>query len=210
MKIVVFGGSGFIGQKVLEILEEKGHQIISVSRHGRPSNLTQNWADKITWVSSDILKDHEWQKYINGTDWLIDLIGILFENRKKNITYDQFIVQPVREITNFLKTNKSKSKLLFISANKGPFILKKYMQAKYLAEKIIQKQNKENLIVYPGLVFDSARPSSIAITLPLRILSHIPILNKLIIGYLPIKRVTLAKEINKIIDGEKSIYTSRR
>ncbi|MFT8329671.1 MAG: NAD(P)H-binding protein [Oenococcus oeni] len=210
MKIVVFGGSGFIGQKLLEILVERGHDIISVSRHGRPDSLTEKWADKITWVSSDILNDHEWQKYVKDADWIIDSVGILFENPKKNITYDRFIVQPVREITGFLKNNKSKNRFLFISANKGPFIFRKYMEAKYLAEKITKRQNKNNLIVYPGLVFDSAKTSSIVITLPLRILSHIPLLNKVIIGYLPIKRVTLAKEISKIIDGGQSIYTKRR
>nr|WP_243465371.1 NAD-dependent epimerase/dehydratase family protein [Oenococcus oeni] len=83
MKIVVFGGSGFIGQKLLEILVERGHDIISVSRHGRPDSLTEKWADKITWVSSDILNDHEWQKYVKDADWIIDSVGILFENPKK-------------------------------------------------------------------------------------------------------------------------------
>ncbi|MDN6900208.1 NAD(P)H-binding protein [Oenococcus sicerae] len=210
MKIVVFGGSGFIGQKIVEKLIQNGQQVTSISRHGQAVNLTGTWIDQVEWVASDILVDDRWQKYVDQADWVIDAIGILFENRRKGLTYEKFMIEPVRKITDYLKNNQQTSRFLFISANKMPVILRKYMLAKYAAEKIVLAQNRHNTIIYPGMVYDRARLYSVILAAPLNVSKQLPLLKKLLAAYIPVRRDTLADEIVKVINGGSSSYQRRR
>ena len=39
------------------------------------------------WVCSDVTRDTNWQEQVQRADWVIDTVGILFENpRKKNLS----------------------------------------------------------------------------------------------------------------------------
>ncbi|MGC3482906.1 NAD-binding protein, partial [Enterococcus faecalis] len=43
MKVIIFGGSGFLGQQIAKILVQRQQQVISVSRHGKPATLSASW-----------------------------------------------------------------------------------------------------------------------------------------------------------------------
>ncbi|MDA9470503.1 NAD-dependent epimerase/dehydratase family protein [Enterococcus sp. 5H] len=210
MKIVIFGGSGFIGQKLAEELVNRGHHVSSISRSGKPADLTTPWSQKVEWIHSDILNDTAWQDTIATSDWVIDTIGILFEKPQKNITYDRFIIEPVRILLHYLTQTNSRAKLLFLSANTAPLLLKKYMNAKLSAEELIKEQSPRNLIVYPSLVVDHERPFSMISAKSIRFSKKIPGLRQLVKGYDPISRQTLAIEIANVIEGKSSVYTKRR
>ena len=39
------------------------------------------------WVCSDVTRDTNWQEQVQRADWVIDTVGILFENpRKENLS----------------------------------------------------------------------------------------------------------------------------
>lgn len=210
MKIVIFGGSGFIGQKLAEELVKRGHHVSSISRSGKPADLTTPWSQKVEWIHSNILTDTAWQTTVDTSDWVIDTIGILFEKPQKNITYDRFIIEPVRILLQYLTQTNSRTKLLFLSANTAPLFLKKYMNAKLSAEELIKKQSPRSLIVYPSLVVDHERPFSLIGAKSIRLIQKVPGLRQLVKGYDPMSRQTLASEIANIIEGKPSIYTKRR
>ncbi len=62
MNITIFGGSGFIGQKLAEELIIRGHNVTSISRRGKPADLSSSWSEKVHWFQSDILNDTQWHK----------------------------------------------------------------------------------------------------------------------------------------------------
>lgn len=55
MTVLVFGGNGFVGCKVMERLAELNIPAISISRSGeKPKHLeTSTWADKVQWLQGD-------------------------------------------------------------------------------------------------------------------------------------------------------------
>ena len=70
-----------------KILVQRQHQVISVSRHGKPATLSASWSHQVQWVCSDVTRDTNWQEQVQRADWVIDTVGILFENpRKKNLS----------------------------------------------------------------------------------------------------------------------------
>ncbi|WP_206912048.1 hypothetical protein IGL98_003243 [Enterococcus sp. DIV0840] len=210
MQITIFGGSGFIGQRLSEELIHRGHNVTSISRSGKPSDLTTAWSQKVHWLRSDVLADDHWHPAVQKADWVIDAIGILKENSSKNITYERFILEPVRIILAYLNTQETQSKLLFLSANNAPFPLRKYMNAKLQAEQLIKEQAIKSVIIYPSLVVDKKRFSSVISAFFINLLKKIPGFNKLTTGYDPISREHLAVEIANVIEGKTSPYTHRR
>ena len=38
------------------------------------------------WVCSDVTHDTNWQEQVQRADWVIDTVGILFENPRKNLS----------------------------------------------------------------------------------------------------------------------------
>ncbi|MGX7243822.1 NAD-dependent epimerase/dehydratase family protein [Enterococcus quebecensis] len=210
MKITIFGGSGFIGQKLTEELVHRGHNVTSISRSGKPANLTTSWSQKVHWIRSDVLTDNFWQSAVKEADWVIDAIGILKEDPSKNITYTRFIYKPVQIILAYLNTQEHPAKFLFLSANSAPFFLNQYMESKLQAEELIKKQTKQSIIFYPSLVVDKKRYSSIIGGNMIKLLKKIPGVRKLVQGYDPISRTALAVEISNVIEGNTSLYTQRR
>ncbi len=109
MKVIIFGGSGFLGQQIAKILVQRQHQVISVSRHGKPATLSASWSHQVQWVCSDVTHDTNWQEQVQRADWVIDTVGILFENPRKKKTYQRLILTPVKKISSFLAQQKKAS-----------------------------------------------------------------------------------------------------
>lgn len=210
INITIFGGSGFIGQKLIEELTNRGHDLTSISRHGKPTDLSSSWSEKVHWVRSDILNDTNWHKAVQQADWVIDTIGILFEHPRKGITYDRFILSPVQLILDYLSTHNPTAHFLFISANSAPFPLRNYINAKLQAEQLIKASSLQYVIIYPSLVVDKKRYFSVISAFGINLLKAIPGIRKLVHGYEPISRETLAAEIANVIEGETSAYTQRQ
>lgn len=52
--VVVFGGSGFVGQRLCKELVTAGHYVRSISRTGCPRGQAQPWWDDVEWISADL------------------------------------------------------------------------------------------------------------------------------------------------------------
>ena len=86
MKVIILAVA-VLGQQIAKILVQRQHQVISVSRHGKPATLSASWSHQVQWVCSDVTRDTNWQEQVQRADWVIDTVGILFENpRKENLS----------------------------------------------------------------------------------------------------------------------------
>ncbi len=69
MKIVIAGGSGFVGQKLMAMLREQGHEIVILSRKARKA---QGKISYVKWLSEGAAPETE----IGHADALINLAGV--------------------------------------------------------------------------------------------------------------------------------------
>jgi len=74
-KMVVFGGTGFVGQEICRTMAQRGYDVISVSRSGKqpayttpnytrfraPNEHNYSWAPKVQWVEGDVSKPETYQ-----------------------------------------------------------------------------------------------------------------------------------------------------
>lgn len=69
MKIVISGGSGFVGTKLIEVLLTKGHEIVVLSRGKKENN---NKVSYVQWLHAGLHPENE----IKSADVFINLAGV--------------------------------------------------------------------------------------------------------------------------------------
>ncbi|MBS1008529.1 NAD-dependent epimerase/dehydratase family protein [Leuconostoc suionicum] len=204
-KIIVVGGTGFVGQGILSDLNNKGFELHSLSRHQfSPTDAT----DQVTYHATDLNEPGEWQDLLREADWVIDAVGILLPNPFKHINYQNSSVQPAQRLLDVLATTHQ-TKFLFVSANATPFFLNAYLRAKLTVEHSAKALlNDRAYNVYPGIIYDKSRIYSYIPAIILVTLQHIPGL-KFLQRYRPISRKTFAIEVENILNGKESALLKR-
>ena len=204
-KIIVVGGTGFVGQGILSALNNKDFELHSLSRHQFiPTDAT----DQVTYHAADLNKPGEWQDLLREADWVVDAVGILLPNPFKHINYQNSSVQPAQRLLDVLATTHQ-TKFLFVSANATPFFLNAYLRAKLTVEHSAKALlNDRAYNVYPGIVYDKSRIYSYIPAIILVTLQRIPGL-KFLQRYRPVRRKTVAIEVENILNGKESALLKR-
>jgi NAD dependent epimerase/dehydratase family enzyme len=92
MKIILFGGNGFIGKTLQKRLLEKGHRIILISR--KPIHITKNNVEEYNINQIEI-----WKKCFEEADAVINLAGEAIGSKRWTQVQKEKIVKSRIEIT---------------------------------------------------------------------------------------------------------------
>ncbi|MHC5269603.1 NAD(P)H-binding protein [Enterococcus sp. LJL98] len=154
--MIVFGGTGFFGQVLIQQALKAGFQVTSVSRKGKPTHQA-SWQKEVRWLAADVFQPEEWLGELEQMTVLVDAIGIIQEQPEKGVTYQRFNEDAAR----LLAENGKKAKVpLFVYLSAEPFtkrFLQGYFASKQKAEANIQSYYPEALIFRPSLIVGSQR-----------------------------------------------------
>ncbi|EEH03728.1 conserved hypothetical protein [Histoplasma capsulatum G186AR] len=91
-RIVVAGGSGFLGSRICKSAVARGWEVVSLSRHGEPawgtvtlSSHAPRWAKSVEWAKADILKPATYKPFLKDASAVVHSMGILLEADYKGI-----------------------------------------------------------------------------------------------------------------------------
>ncbi|KAB5570502.1 hypothetical protein GE09DRAFT_1103547 [Coniochaeta sp. 2T2.1] len=91
-KLVVCGGTGFLGSRICKFAVARGWDVTSISRSGEPhwssvssSPNPPDWSQKVSWQRADILKPATYTPLLQGADYVIHSMGILLEADYKGV-----------------------------------------------------------------------------------------------------------------------------
>lgn len=189
--LIIFGGSGFIGQALCKEALNRHMSVVSISKHGKPKS-NDKWMSNplITWCAIDVFKDDSWKYYLSSDTCCINLIGILFENKKKGLTYDKMIVEANRLIST--EAEKKNCPYLFLSAKGGPC---GYVKAKKAAEESLFDKNNPTIIIRSGLVTTKERPFAYIQGLLIKGATYVPLLKSIVKTVYPTSLNSLVHQI---------------
>ncbi|MDJ1407604.1 MAG: complex I NDUFA9 subunit family protein [Candidatus Midichloria sp.] len=152
-RIVVFGGSGFVGRYVIRRLAKTNAKIIVV---GRSASFRQDLSLMCSVGQISFQKvpnlEMEWQKLLVGTTHMINLIGILFQT--KNETFQAVHIELAEKIAHFARANNV-SKLVHISALTCKTSKSDYSISKISGEMAVLNKFPEAVILRPSVIFGS-------------------------------------------------------
>lgn len=159
-RLLVFGGSGFIGSQVCRIAVEQGHDVISVSRHGRPADAEPAWADRVEWVAANILQPETWRDHLPGCDAVVHCVGIVAEDHDAGFTFERVNGDSV-EIAAWEAKEAGVDRFVFVSAkDRPPFVSPRYLAAKRIGETALHRYDVREIILRPRFVVGPQRPST--------------------------------------------------
>lgn len=203
MNILVFGGTGFLGKAVVEKLVEANHNLILFTRK---SNTQQTNTDSISYISgdlNDITQILNQAKQFNP-DILINLIGIIKEDRAKNITFENTHYEINVKLIDLAK-QLNINHYIYISANAIENINTGYAISKLKAEEYIKKSGLNYTIFRPSLILDKSTDYNFAIVISDLIkFSIVPIIGKGNYQFSPVYRWDVAQAVLNSLDNKNT------
>ena len=171
---LIFGGSGLIGTSLIRSLTKNNYKCTVVTRniHQRGIVLkTQGNAGYIDIVEANIFDEVKIRKLFTKTDVCINLVGILFEDRKGNTFKNIHSVFP--SILGKLCKEYKVQQFIHLSAlGINDSVDSEYAKSKLEGEMNIQKNFPLAVILRPSVVFSSSDNFS---TMMMSLLNKLPI-----------------------------------
>lgn len=53
-QVIVFGGNGYVGSRVVQAALSRGASVVSVNRSGQPKDSSESWVSKVKWVAGKV------------------------------------------------------------------------------------------------------------------------------------------------------------
>ena len=153
-KVLIFGGSGQIGRHLIRRLTKKNHLVTVVTRnlHKKGAILkTQGNPGYIEVIEANVFDENQLNKLFEDKDICINLVGILFENKKNNfknihINFPTLLSEKSR--------NYKLKQFIHVSAlGIEKAIDSEYAKSKLKGEKNILNNFSSSVILRPSLVY---------------------------------------------------------
>ncbi|KAI3420570.1 NAD(P)-bd_dom domain-containing protein [Psidium guajava] len=162
-RVVVLGGSGFVGSAICKAAVSKGIEVVSLSRSGRPT-YQDSWVDQVTWASGDVFYAN-WDEVLVGATAVVSTLGGFGSEEQ---------MQRINGEANVVAVNAAKDfgvpKFVLISVhdyNLPSFFLSSgYFTGKRKAEsEVLSKYPNAGVVLRPGFIYGKRRIDGIEIPL---------------------------------------------
>ncbi|XP_068650701.1 uncharacterized protein At1g32220, chloroplastic-like [Aristolochia californica] len=164
-RVVVLGGSGFVGSAICRAAVSKGIEAISLSRSGRPS-YSDSWVDQVTWMTGDVFYAR-WDEILVGATAVVSTIGGFGTDEQ---------MKRINGEANITAVNAAKDygvpKFILISVhdyNLPSFLLSSgYFTGKRRAEsEVLSRYPNSGVVLRPGFIYGKRRVNGFEVRLDL-------------------------------------------
>lgn len=183
MKLLIAGGSGFLGSQVINQAIMNGHQVTYLSRHPGEGDVFH--FDSVAYIQGDLLRIEEIDLDSNY-DMLVDCVGSITPTKLKRLNRD------TAQGAVALCQQYGISQLLYVSAAGG---YPAYLKSKRKAEQLIVESGLTYVVVRPGLLYGSKRPVTLIQAKLIKAFARLPLMGKIVAPVYPMEVSQLAKAI---------------
>lgn len=148
-RIVLLGGTGFVGSYLVPRLAADGHQITLLSRN-RESRRSLAVLPGVFVRSADVYDDHVLRQHFDGADAVINLIGIL--NPGGRHTFQRAHIDMARRVVEACKV-AGVTRLHQMSSLKAGQGLSNYLKSRGEAETLVRASPLNWTIYQPSVIF---------------------------------------------------------
>jgi len=164
MRVLVLGATGSVGQHILRLGTERGHELTALVRNAEK---LKSWEDRVRIVKGDALDNDTVEQAVRGQEAAIYAIGI------KTIGRTTLFSESTRILLDAMERNRVKRLMCITGVGAGetkghggllydwilfPLVTKRVYEDKDVQEALIQKSSLDWVIVRPAM-FREGTPS---------------------------------------------------
>jgi uncharacterized protein YbjT (DUF2867 family) len=152
-RVTIFGGSGFLGRYVVELLADQGAIITVAVRDVEKAKFLKplGQVGQITPIKTNARNKADLAKAVENADIVINLIGILYKQGQQ--TFEKMHIN-IPQILSRLSTEAGVDSLLQVSAiGANQSAVSEYLRTKGEGEKAIYKNFPGAIILRPSVIF---------------------------------------------------------
>ena len=152
-QIALFGGGGFLGRHLIRELTKENYRIKVATRNPYLKGYLRPLGNpgQIELIKTNIFNVEDVKKVLKNSDYVINLLGILYETRKQK--FQQIHSQFPYLLANLCNDFSIKNLIHISALGVKEKHSSQYMQTKLQGEKNIKNIFKQSVILRPSLIF---------------------------------------------------------
>lgn len=152
MKVLLTGANGYIGTRLLQVLAEKGHEIIALARVPESVFVPEKIASQIKVIQGDLLGEFHIPEEIDAAYYLVHSMSRHLKD------FDQKDRKAAESFTEALSKTKAKQ-LIYLTGLISSDNLSKHLQSRFEVEKILKSGSVPVTVFRAGIIIGSGSAS---------------------------------------------------
>lgn len=202
MKILVTGGTGFVGTYIVNRLVHKGHAVAVLAR--RPEKTHNRYSRPVEAVLGDVLDPASLARAAAGRDAVIHLVGIIHETRAQ--TFDRMHRQAAENVSAAASAAGVRRYLHMSAMGSEPDSPSEYARTKAAGEAAVRASGLSWTIFRPSIVFG---PGDGFVSLLAPIVRHnpgfIPVIGPGTTRFQPVSALDVARVFGDALEKPETI-----
>jgi uncharacterized protein YbjT (DUF2867 family) len=174
MRVLVTGGTGFVGRYVVRELWARGHEVRCLVRPGSEGKLLG--ASGLYFAPGDVLDRDAVASAMDGCDAAINLVGIIREFPGRGVTFERVHVQATENVVNAARDAGAKRFLQMSALGARPGPGAPYHLTNFRADEIVQKSGIPYTIFRPSVIYGPEDQSLNLFAKQIKMLRLVPVI----------------------------------
>jgi NADH dehydrogenase len=151
MKILLTGGTGYVGTALRRELKSEGHDVRLLVRTASVDKVDPREGFEV--LPGDVLDTHACLRAVEGIDALVHLVGIRREQPNDGMTYEAMHTEATYSIVDAARRAGVPRVIFMSSLGARPDSPSRYHKTKFEAEEIVRKSGIRWTIFRPSIIF---------------------------------------------------------
>ncbi len=150
-RVFVTGGTGFVGQAVVQALTRHGHHVRCLVRPGSGARLDASSA--VERVTGDVLDSTGLAPLVAGCEAVVHLVGIIREHPGRGITFERLHVEATRNVLAAAAAAGARRYVHMSALGTRADARARYHRTKWAAEQAVRESGLAWTIVRPSIIY---------------------------------------------------------
>ncbi len=146
-KVFITGGTGYMGRRLIPLLQRRGHQITAVAREGSEGKLPTG----CEVVVADVLDRTAWQSHLRPFHTLVHLVGVAHPSPSKALEFVDIDLRSAREAIRAAQEVRVEQ-FVYVSVAQPAPAMKPYVAVRAACEAAIREAGLNATILRPWYV----------------------------------------------------------
>lgn len=151
MKILITGGTGFVGTALRRAVKEEGHDVRLLVRAGSVDKVDRREGFDV--LVGDALDTHACMRAMDGVDAVVHLVGIHRERPDDGMTYEAMHTEATYAVVEAARRCHVPRFIYMSGLGARPDAPSRYHRTKWESEEIVRKSGMRYTIFRPSIIF---------------------------------------------------------